>query len=144
MRFLTRRELRECALRVLFQFDRGRVPVAVGLANEIREHAIPPSQEVFLRELVTGTERELKAIDDLISRHLQGWRLDRIAAVDLNVLRLAIFELLYMKDIPPRVTINEAVEIAKKFGDDESGRFVNGVLARIVKEIGRDSSQQPE
>ena len=132
---MTRRELRESVLRILFQHDLGRIPVDLSLAREIEEHRPSGPEERFLRETVTGTCSRLKEIDSVISRHLQGWKMERIAAVDRNVLRIAAYELLYADDIPPRVSINEAVELAKKFGDDDSGRFVNGVLAGILSEI---------
>ena len=76
---------------------------------------------------------KLQNIDKLISKYADNWRIERMAVIDRNIIRMATFELLYGSDIPPKVAINEAVELAKKFGDDESGRFVNGVLDKINK-----------
>ena len=121
-------------MRILFQFDLGGVPVDVSLAREVDEHGLSGPEEQFLRETAMGTYNKLKEIDSIISRHLQGWKLERIAAVDRNILRLATYELLYSDDVPPRVSINEAVELAKKYGDEDSSRFVNGVLASILRE----------
>ncbi|MCM8813960.1 MAG: transcription antitermination factor NusB [Candidatus Omnitrophica bacterium] len=88
----------------------------------------------FAQTLVQGTVSRLDEIDPLISRYADNWRLDRMAVIDRNILRMATYELLFLPDIPPKVTINEAVEMAKKFGDEESGRFVNGILDKINKE----------
>lgn len=83
---------------------------------------------------VTGSCREL---DDLLSRFSSEWTLNRMAATDRSILRLALYELLYREDIPVEVSVNEAVELAKKYGEEDSGRFVNGILGAVVKELKR-------
>jgi len=88
----------------------------------------------FARELVDGVRENRERIDALIAASAEHWRLPRLSRVDLNLLRLTTFELLGRPDIPPPVAINEAIEIAKKFGTKESSRFINGVLDRIHKE----------
>ena len=91
----------------------------------------------FAEELVKGTLEKLEDIDALIEKLAENWILGRMAAVDRNILRLAAFEILYRKDIPSAVTINEALEIAKKYSSSESAPFLNGVLDRIAKEAGK-------
>ena len=87
----------------------------------------------FATGLVLGVSDNKKEIDRLITKYATNWKLDRMAVIDRNVLRFAAYELLYAKDIPPKVSINEAIDIAKKFGTPDSGKFVNGVLDKINK-----------
>jgi N utilization substance protein B len=92
---------------------------------------------LFAEPLIRGTIEHREAIDTWIQRYVKNWELHRIAAVDRNILRLAIFEMLHRQDIPPVVSINEAVDIAKRFSTEDSGKFVNGVLDRIRGELPR-------
>jgi N utilization substance protein B len=117
----------------LYQIDVGKVDVdsAVQSVFEGVEEA-GPSDIAFVQGLVEGTVQAREEADRLLEAHVQGWRLDRIARVDLNILRLAIYELLYRPDVDVATVVDEAVELAKAFSTEESGRFVNGVLARIL------------
>jgi N utilization substance protein B len=92
----------------------------------------------YLEKLVEGVAAHLEELDALIARYSEHWRLERMGAVDRNLLRLAAFELLYHPQIPPKVVINEAVELAKKYGTEASGAFVNGLLDRIRLAVGRE------
>ncbi len=96
----------------------------------------PGKEEIrsFATKLVTGTSENLSSIDALLRKHADNWDLNRMAAVDRNILRFATYELLFLDEIPPKVTINEAIEIAKKYSTQDSGRFVNGILDRIKDE----------
>ena len=87
----------------------------------------------FAAGLVLGVSDNKKEIDEMITKYATNWHLDRMAVIDRNVLRFAAYELLYAKDIPPKVSINEAIDIAKKFGGPDSGKFVNGILDKINK-----------
>ena len=87
----------------------------------------------FAAGLVLGVSDNKKEIDRIITKYATNWHLDRMAVIDRNVLRFATYELIYVKDIPPKVSINEAIDIAKKFGGPDSGKFVNGVLDKINK-----------
>lgn len=91
------------------------------------------SMKEFANRLARGIYANLDAIDERISTYATNWQLSRMAIIDRNILRLGVFEMHYADDIPPKVTINEAVELAKKYGDMESGKFVNGILDRIHK-----------
>src|SRR5690606_34824565 len=90
--------------------------------------------EPFLHSLVTGTVNKLEEIDPLLERYLKGWKVDRLSKVDLQILRLAVYEMIHEDEVPPKVVINEAIELAKWFGTEESGKFVNGVLGKMIKE----------
>lgn len=85
----------------------------------------------FANSLIRGTSENMNSIDDVINRYSKHWRLSRMSKIDRNILRLATYELVYLRDIPSPVTINEAVELAKRYGTEESGAFVNGILDRI-------------
>ena len=87
----------------------------------------------YAQTLVNGTQEHLEEIDDIIRRQAEHWRLERMPAVDRNILRLAVFEFLYETDVPQLVVLDEAIELAKEFGTEQSGRFVNGVLDGILK-----------
>ena len=91
----------------------------------------------FANDLVLGVSDKKDRIDKMISGYATNWQLERMAVVDRNVLRFAAYELLFMKDIPPKVSINEAIDIAKKFGGSDSGKFVNGILDKINKTEGK-------
>ncbi len=90
----------------------------------------------YLRELVAGVASHQEELDALIVRFSEHWRLERMTVVDRNLLRLAAYELLFQPKIPPKVVINEAVEMAKRYGSEESGAFINGILDQIQKEAG--------
>jgi transcription antitermination protein NusB len=95
----------------------------------------PEEVRVFSNQLVFGVCKILKKVDDIITRYSEHWAIDRMTSVDRNILRMAVYELLCIPEIPHSVTINEAVEVGKKFGSEDSGAFVNGILDKIAKEI---------
>ncbi len=125
---------REWALQILYQSEMKRLPI-VNTAEDFFQHEENPDPVVidFTRKLVLDVEKNLHPIDEMISRYATNWELKRMAVIDRNILRLGVCELEYMSDIPPKVTINEAVELAKKYGDLDSGKFVNGILDKIHK-----------
>jgi N utilization substance protein B len=129
-----RRKARELALQLLFQMEfnpeRGE-----GLLQAFwRDHEAVPQVKEFTELLVRGVLDHLPEIDKKIEERAEHWTPNRMATVDRNILRIAIFELCYMKDIPVRVSINEAIEVAKRFGNQESSAFINGILDRVLKE----------
>ncbi|SHJ29611.1 transcription antitermination factor NusB [Desulfofundulus thermosubterraneus] len=150
-----RRQAREAALQVLYQVDVARVDPEEAL-NHLREMAsqnpgdfdesdrvnekdvkiayLSPKDMLFARELVAGTLTHLKAFDQVIARLSRDWPLYRMAAVDRNIMRMALYEIFHREDIPNSVAVNEAVELAKTFGGPDSSRFINGILGRVVKE----------
>jgi N utilization substance protein B len=146
-----RRKARECALQVLYLLD-----AQLDLAGAARPEAPPSGDEEallneqlrlfwleesfeedtrkFAESLIRGVLRERRQIDQLIQSSSRNWRLERMARVDRNVLRLATYELRYLPEIPKRVTLNEAIELAKRYGAEDSGAFINGILDRICQE----------
>ncbi len=157
-----RREARERAVQFLFQYDlnppddleralaefwdsqrAAAIAEDKGPANWGQPVILPPptaeetEMRLFAEPLIRGTLEHRDAIDEQITKHVQNWELHRIAAVDRNILRLALFEMLHREDIPPVVSINEAVDIAKKFSTQDSGKFVNGILDKVKGELMR-------
>jgi N utilization substance protein B len=131
-----RRKSRELALQFLYQLDLNGGEDPAPYEDEFwSRHPVDPEARAFADGLVRGTTQNQPKIDQLIAQSTEHWELDRMAAVDRNILRLAAYELLLQYDVPPKVVINEAIEIAKKFGTAESSRFINGVLDRIHKEL---------
>ncbi|HOW34838.1 MAG TPA: transcription antitermination factor NusB [Candidatus Omnitrophota bacterium] len=129
-----RTQSREWALKILYQADITGKPVLVS-AEEFIANEEKADKEVadFCKRLVVGIGDNLEAIDSKIRAYATNWDFKRIAVIDRNILRLGIFELMHTPDVPPKVTINEAVELAKKYGDLESSKFVNGILDNIHK-----------
>jgi len=130
-----RRASREVALRALFQVDVGGMTPQAALEFTASEGDYGGDVLQFAQELAEGTADRERAIDQVIARYARGWTLARMANVDRNILRLAVYELLYLPDIPPSVSVDEAVELAKKYSTAESGRFVNGVLGNLVRNL---------
>ena len=137
-----RSRAREYALQLLYQLDvvRAKDRVAQDIIQEFwLYHQVPDEVRVFATELVGGTWKEIEALDKLIAAHANNWDIARMAVVDRNILRLGSYELIHCEGVPPKVCLNEAVELAKRYGDEESSRFVNGILDTIHKTYGRQS-----
>lgn len=129
-----RTQSRECTLKILYQAELTRRKIHLAAEKFWNEYeSIDENVQAFTNRLTSGIEEHLQDIDDIISQHATNWQLKRMAVIDRNVLRIGVFELLHANDIPPKVTINEAVELAKKYGDLESSKFVNGILDKIHK-----------
>ncbi|MCK5783930.1 MAG: transcription antitermination factor NusB [Desulfobacterales bacterium] len=139
----SRRRSRVLAMQVLFDIDmspEGHEEKFEQFCKNFKpsERALP-----FLQKLVTGVSASRDEIDLLINEHSSNWKISRMSAVDRNIMRIAVYELLYCLDIPSKVTINEAVDIGKKFGTVESGAFINGILDSINMAIeGKDASAE--
>ena len=122
----------------MFQLDiRKEKPSAAVLKHFWAEYDPDEGVKAFSEEIVKGTYKHIARINELLHQCAKNWSLDRMAVVDRNVLRMAVYEILYRIDIPTSVTINEAIEIAKKYGTDESGSFVNGILDRVARLTGK-------
>jgi transcription antitermination protein NusB len=130
-----RRKARELALQLLYQLDvQGEDNPQPHLDDFWLRHPVDREARDFAESLVRGTKTHEAEIDELIARYAENWELDRMAVVDRNILRQGIFELRWTSGVPPKVAINEALEVAKKFSTHESSRFINGILDRIHKE----------
>jgi len=126
-----RSKAREAALKALYQIDVTGQPPEISFPRicehyEINQQAIP-----FARELVEGVFRERDQIDEQIRQHAENWRIDRMSLIDRNIIRLGVYELCHAPEVPARVIINEAIELAKRYGTEESGAFVNGILDAV-------------
>lgn len=129
----SRRKARELALQMLFQYDlSGNSPGAILTSFEDLQKAKVPVRDFAIR-IFEGTLRHLEEIDVMITDQAQNWRLSRMAVVDLNIIRMSIYEFLHENDTPKLVIIDEAIEIGKKFGTDKSSQFINGILDGVLK-----------
>lgn len=126
-----RRKARELTLMILYELEFRPGEVKTILEGFWQDHPVPEDVRVFTESLVRGTVESGPELDRLIAANAAHWSLARIALVERNILRLAAYELLFRDDIPERVTINEAIELAKLYGSQESGAFVNGILDQI-------------
>lgn len=133
-----RKQAREGAMQLLFQMDSNEDFTKENLEMYLENFPFDKGETDYIEAVVKGVLENREEIDNSIQENLQGWLLDRIARVDLATLRLAIFEIQHMKDIPIEVSINEAIEIAKKYSTDESYKYVNGVLGGFVRSMNKD------
>ncbi|NIK77468.1 N utilization substance protein B [Paenibacillus castaneae] len=142
---MKRRLAREIAVSSLYQMEMNEVSASDAvdmLMDELRQEneiGADPSEvggtDEFAREIVLGVMEHKQAIDGMLQQFLTGWQVDRLSRVDRQVLRLACYEMVFRDDVPPKAAINEAIELAKHFGTEESGKFVNGVLGKLMEEI---------
>jgi N utilization substance protein B len=130
-----RRKAREVALQVLYEMD--VLQIGPGEAVELfwKNFDAPEEARAFSSDLVLGTTTYLEEIDGLIIGCSDHWSLDRMSRVDRNILRMAVYELLYCRDIPPKVTLNEAIDLGKDYGSENSGSFINGVLDALYAKL---------
>ena len=136
-----RRKSREFALQVLYQLDITQQDVNKTLAQFQDHFSGSDERDDFMEHLVNGVVGHCQEIDRLIEKYSENWRLDRLNMIDRTILRIAIFELIYCEEIPPKVTLNEAIELGKRFGSEDSGSFINGILDRIQKDVVRKPIQ---
>lgn len=145
-----RRKARECALQMLFQYDIARPRLDELIKTYWEEISDAPNSESqapnleiqeFASQLVQGTIAHLTEVDERISRRTENWRMSRMAIVDRNLLRLAVYEFLYQNDTPRTVVINEALEIARRFSTYEATQFINGILDAIKRDLEKDPAE---
>ncbi|MDW8106042.1 MAG: transcription antitermination factor NusB [Armatimonadota bacterium] len=139
-----RRVAREWALRALYQIDLGGKPAEEAIEEVLSVAMLDPEDAEVVRELVLGTVRaQVTELDPIIQHYARGWTIDRMAVIDRNILRLALYELRHHPEQPFKVVINDAIELAKKYSTAESGRFVNGILGAIVRQMYPDEATPP-
>lgn len=142
---MTRRMAREIAVQSLYQMEMNDVSADDAIASVIADRhddeepqrpvALTPASEQFVVHLVAGVRENKQAIDELLANYLKGWKVERLSRVDHQILRLATYEMVFDQQTPPKVAVNEAIELAKYFGTEDSGKFVNGVLGQMIKEV---------
>lgn len=140
----SRRKARECALQLLYQIDVGGRKVREALEIYWATQDADEDVKQFATSLVEGVVKNLADIDNVISSYSTNWKVSRMASIDKNILRVAVYELTRCPDIPAKVTINEAVEIAKSYGTEESGAFVNGILDNVAKKHAKEKTVENE
>jgi len=128
-----RSKARDTALCLLYQIELAGISPGEALLGSLPKESKDPLIIDFFSQLVKGVVSEKKEIDSIIKKYAKNWEINRMAVIDRNILRISVFELFFLKDIPPKVSINEAIELAKRYGDLESARFVNGILDKIYK-----------
>jgi len=133
-----RHEARITALQALFEIDTATHSTDEVLERYLGSSQMPPATRQFIESLVRGVGNECAVLDAIIAKNAPAWPVPQLPAIDRTILRMALWELLIERDVPVKAVINEAVELAKRFGGDNSGRFVNGVLGTVVAE------QRPE
>ena len=148
---MKRRLARELAVQCLYQMEMNDVTSADALDMLIEESKADNEANIdvtdeealrgFVVNLVEGTRQAGPLIDEVMTRYLKGWKMDRLSRVDRQVLRLGMYEMLFRDDVPPKAAINEAIDLAKHFGFEESGKFVNGVLGQFIKELDEVKAQ---
>ncbi|EAE2396729.1 transcription antitermination factor NusB [Listeria monocytogenes] len=126
---MKRREAREKALQALFQIELNEMSLDQAIKNIMEDE-----QDDYMEKLVEGVMENKADIDAIIEPNLDNWRIDRLSKVDLSLLRLSVYEIKYLDDVPNRVSLNESIEIAKIYSDEKSSKFINGVLANIAPE----------
>jgi len=142
---MKRRLAREITVQSLYQMEMNGVAAEEAVAMVLTEVKEENETEIEIRNfsemntyvlsLVQGTWSNKERIDHLLSEYLKNWQMDRLSRVDRQILRLACYEMVFSEDVPPKVVVNEAIELAKHFGTDESGKFVNGVLGKMIREL---------
>ncbi|MGI6347738.1 MAG: transcription antitermination factor NusB [Patescibacteria group bacterium] len=137
---------RTIAMQTLFvwDFNNQKVDIDSVIQNNFSNFAPGSDNQDFVKELVNGVLKNITSIDDYIKKYAPEWPVDQITAVDRNVLRLGIYELVFSENIPPKVAINEAIEVAKNFGGDSSGKFINGVLGTIYSNMSETEKKKKE
>jgi N utilization substance protein B len=128
-----RREARELAMKILYQVEVGQRPLDEVLEITLEAVPVPEEERGYLEGVVRGVLEHREELDRIIAGLASGWKLERIANVDRNVLRLALYEIEHRPEIPTSVSVNEAVEVAKKYSTEDSGKFVNGILGSYVR-----------
>ena len=135
-----RRSSRELALKFLYQSELNEGNIAEQIELFLERNSLQDEVKTFMTELVRSVLKQMKEIDKIIQKFSDNWVLDRMTVIDRNILRMGTCELLFNFSTPPKVAINEAVDIAKKYGNEDSPEFINGILDKIYKEIGQKGS----
>lgn len=133
---MSRRLARQIAFQTLFQIDLGKIDAELALEQRLAETDLSPRDLEYVKTVVRGVAKQVTALDAQISDVSKSWQIHRLASTDRSILRLAIYEIVFMDDIPVRVAINEAVELAKAFGDRDSPAFINGLLGTVARDGG--------
>lgn len=133
---MSRKDARDNAFKCVYEYEFNKEKSIEDILNSCyEENEVNDSEKEYIDEVVSGVIKNIEKIDENILKHLKNWSMSRIAKIDLAILRVAIYEICYMSDVIPfKVSINEAVELAKKYGNSDSKSFVNGLLAKVIED----------
>lgn len=141
---MSRRIARDAAMRLIYAWEMGGEADLTMNDDALDYPSVNPNDQHYIQEVVGGIQQSYAQLDAEIEAFSNGWKKERIAKVDLSILRLALYEILYRDDVPESSAINEAVELAKKYGSDKSAKFVNGVLGGISRQRNQKQENQVE
>lgn len=130
---MSRKTARESVMKGIFEMSINKNSMEETYDNLVEEIDIDKDQEIYVKELLNGITTKAEELDLIIEKYLINWKIQRLSKIDLAILRLCTYEILYRDDIPNRVTINEGIELAKKYSDEKSASFINGILDKISK-----------
>jgi len=139
-----RRRSRELAMQALFQIEMNQGHATETVELFCKHFGVSKNVKPFFLRLVEGARKFQHEIDALIERFSENWKISRMSRVDRNIIRVAVYELLYCEDIPPRVSINEAIDIGKRFGTEDSGAFINGIIDSVRISLEKENPLHPE
>lgn len=128
-----RRASREAAMKLLYQLEIQKNDRNEQIEMALEDESFTDNDRAYIRGIIDGVSEKVTLIDSIIEKYSMGWKISRLSKIDLSILRIGIFEILYREDIPFSVSVNEAVELAKKYSNEEAGAFVNGLLAKVTK-----------
>lgn len=128
-----RRASREAAMKLLYQLEIQKSDRNEQIDMALEDESLTDNDKKYIRSIIEGVSENAEVLDKIIEKHALGWKINRISKIDLSILRIGIYEILYREDIPFSVTVNEAVELAKKYSNEDAGAFVNGLLAKVSK-----------
>jgi len=129
-----RKAAREIAIKLLYQLEIQKDNREEQIQIVLNENELTQNDKKYITDVIDGVYKNIESIDEYIKKYAKGWEFNRISKVDLSILRLSIFEILFREDIPYNVSVNEAVEIAKKYSSDDAGAFINGILSNFTKQ----------
>jgi transcription antitermination factor NusB len=128
-----RRASREIAMKLLYQLEIQKDDREDQIQLVLEENSVTDKDKAYITKVIDGVQKNLEYIDKTIEANSKGWKIGRISKIDLSIMRLSIFEICFMEDIPYSVSVNEAVELAKKYSNEDAGSFVNGILSKVSK-----------
>lgn len=128
-----RRASREAAMKLLYQLEIQKSDKSEQIDMALEDENFTDNDKKYIRDVIDGVNENVTLIDSIIEKNSMGWKINRISKIDLSILRIGIYEILYREDIPFSVSVNEAVELAKKYSNEDAGAFVNGLLAKVTK-----------
>ncbi len=129
-----RRASREAAMKLLYQLEIQKDDRSEQIETALEDGSLTDNDKKYIRSIVDGVEEKTALLDCIIEKYAMGWKISRLSKIDLSVLRIGIYEILFREDIPFSVSVNEAVELAKKYSNEDAGAFVNGLLAKVSKD----------